>query len=92
MPFADYFAVTYIKNHGASFIAFFNKSKYIFIIEDTLYTEMQDSVFVISYRPKPNTNFDGLEGLLYINSNKWAIQNAIARPDRRDEYQDPAEI
>ncbi len=61
-----------------------SKNKYIFIIEDTLYTERQDSVFVISYHPKPNTNFDGLEGLLYINSNKWAIQNAIARPTREE--------
>jgi len=61
-----------------------SKNKYIFIIEDTLYTERQDTVFIISYRPRPNTNFDGLEGLLYINSNKWAIQNAIARPAREE--------
>ena len=59
-----------------------SKNKYIFIIEDTLYTERLDTVFVISYRPRPNTNFDGLEGVLYINSYKWAIQNAIARPAR----------
>jgi hypothetical protein len=57
-------------------------NKYIFILEDTLYTERLDTVFIISYRPRPNTNFDGLEGLLYINSNKWAIQSAIARPAR----------
>jgi hypothetical protein len=61
-----------------------SKNKYIFIIEDTLYTEKLDTVFIISYRPKPNTNFDGLEGVLYINSNKWAIQNAIARPARTE--------
>jgi hypothetical protein len=59
-----------------------SKNKYIFILEDTLYTDRGDSVFIISYRPRPNTNFDGLEGVLYINSNKWAIQNAIARPAR----------
>jgi hypothetical protein len=63
-----------------------SKNKYIFIIEDTLYTERLDTVFIISYRPRPNTNFDGLEGLLYINSNKWAIQNAIARPDRQEGF------
>jgi hypothetical protein len=57
-------------------------NKYIFILEDTLYTARGDSVFIISYRPRPNTNFEGLEGVLYINSNKWAIQNAIARPAR----------
>jgi len=61
-----------------------SKNKYIFILEDTLYTETKDSVFIISYRPRPNTNFDGLEGLLYINTNKWAIQNAIARPALKD--------
>jgi hypothetical protein len=61
-----------------------SKNKYIFIIEDTLYTERSDTVFVISYRPRPNTNFDGLKGLLYINSNKWAIQNAIANPAREE--------
>lgn len=59
-------------------------NKYIFILEDTLFTERLDTVFIISYRPRPNTNFDGLEGVLYINSNKWAIQNAIARPARTE--------
>jgi hypothetical protein len=63
-----------------------SKNKYIFIIEDTLYTERLDTVFVISYRPRPNTNFDGLKGLLYINSYKWAVQNAIARPDRQEGF------
>ncbi len=61
-----------------------SENKYIFILEDTLYTERMDTVFIISYRPRPNTNFDGLEGVLYINSNKWAIQNAIARPARSE--------
>lgn len=63
-----------------------SKNKYIFILEDTLYTERLDTVFIISYRPRPNTNFDGLEGLLYINSNQWAIQNAIARPARLEGF------
>jgi hypothetical protein len=63
-----------------------SKNKYIFIIEDTLYTERQDSVFIISFRPRPNTNFDGLTGVLYINSYKWAIQNAIAKPARQEGF------
>lgn len=54
--------------------------KYFFLIEDTTYTSHNDTVFIISYRPRINTNFDGLEGVLYINSNGWAIQNVIARP------------
>ena len=61
-------------------------SKYIFIIEDTLYTPMKDSVFIISFRPRPNTNFDGMEGVLYINSRGWAIQNVIARPVRQEGF------
>jgi hypothetical protein len=63
-----------------------SKNKYIFIIEDTLYSERLDTVFIISYRPRPNTNFDGLAGVLYINSNKWAIQNVIARPARMEGF------
>ncbi len=53
--------------------------KYFFLIEDTLY-EGEDSVFVISYRPMKGKKFDGLKGVLYINSRKYAIQNVIAEP------------
>ncbi len=54
--------------------------KYIFIIEDTTYTERKDTVFIISYRPKLKTRFKGMKGFLYINSYKWAIQNVKAEP------------
>jgi len=54
--------------------------KYFFLLQDTLYTETNDSVFVISFRPRQNTNFDGLEGVISINTNNWAIQNVIAEP------------
>lgn len=57
-------------------------SKYTFIIEDTAYTELSDTVFIISFQPKPNTNFDGLIGVLSINTHNWAIQNVIAEPAR----------
>jgi len=52
--------------------------KYLFILEDTMYTEQHDSLFVISYRPLKGKNFDALEGILHINSNGYAIQNVIA--------------
>jgi len=55
-------------------------SKYYFQIEDTLYNTQTDSTFIISYRPKVNTNFEGLKGLLYINTFHWAIENATAEP------------
>ncbi len=52
--------------------------KYLFILEDTMYTEQMDSLFVISYRPLRGKNFDGLKGILHINSRGYAIQNVIA--------------
>ncbi len=55
-------------------------NKYFFLIEDTTYTETNDTVFIISYRPMRNTKFDGMKGFLSINSNRWAIQNVKAEP------------
>ena len=54
--------------------------KYIFILEDTAYTDNNDTVFIISFSPKPKTNFDALRGVLSINTNGWAIQNVKAEP------------
>jgi hypothetical protein len=54
-------------------------SRYSYHLRDTLY-QGKDSVFIISYEPVKNSNFEGLKGLLYINSNQWAIQNVIAEP------------
>jgi hypothetical protein len=53
--------------------------KYIFIIEDTLYNNI-DTTFIISFRPKRNTNFDGLKGFVHINTNKYAIENVVVSP------------
>lgn len=58
--------------------------KYLFLIEDTLYQGV-DSVFVISYKPRSRTNFPGLKGLLYINTNGYAVQNVTAEAAERDE-------
>ncbi len=57
--------------------------KYFFLLEDTLY-DGKDSVFVISFRPRKNKNFDGMKGVLYINTNGYAIQNVIAEPERKE--------
>jgi hypothetical protein len=54
-------------------------TKYFFQLEDTLYQDA-DSVFIISFRPLKDKNFNGLKGLLYINTNGYAIQNVIAEP------------
>jgi hypothetical protein len=59
--------------------------KYFFLLEDTLFNGA-DTVFVISFRPRKNKNFDALKGVLYINTNGYAIQNVIAEPERPDDY------
>jgi len=52
--------------------------KYLFILEEINATETGDTLFTISYRPRRNTNFDGLKGVLSIHSDRWAIQNVTA--------------
>lgn len=59
--------------------------KYLFIIEDTTFTENGDSVFVLSYRPRKNKNFEGLQGILNISTNKYAIESVIAKPYENNE-------
>jgi hypothetical protein len=55
-------------------------SKYLFLLEDTLYSG-KDSIFVLSFRPKRGKKFDALKGVIYINTNGYAVQNVIAEPD-----------
>ncbi|MCB0766199.1 MAG: carboxypeptidase-like regulatory domain-containing protein [Flavobacteriales bacterium] len=57
--------------------------KYLFLLEDTLY-QGSDSVFVISYKPRSRTKFLGLKGLLYINTDGYAVQNVTAEAAERD--------
>lgn len=54
--------------------------KYLFILEDTMFNENKDTIFIISYRPRKGKSFDGLKGILHINTNKYAIQSVIAEP------------
>lgn len=61
-------------------------SKYYFQIEDTiLHQPANDTTYIISFRPFLNTNFDGLKGVLSINTDGWAIENVIAQPARQTE-------
>ncbi|HXP52003.1 MAG TPA: DUF5686 family protein [Bacteroidia bacterium] len=57
--------------------------RYIYIIEDTLY-KGKDTVFVISYHPKKGKNFDGMKGVVYINTYGYALQNVLAQPIKED--------
>jgi hypothetical protein len=60
--------------------------KYFFQIQDTLYTEANDTVFIISFRPYKGRNFDGMKGVLYINSHGYAVQNVLAEAyDQKNE-------
>jgi hypothetical protein len=59
-------------------------NKYLFLIEDTAFSGV-DTVFIISFRPRKGKNFDALKGLLYINTDGFAIQNVIAEPMIQDE-------
>lgn len=54
-------------------------SKYVFIIQDSTF-QGSDTTYVISFTPKKNHKFDALQGLLYISTNGWAVQNVIAEP------------
>ena len=53
--------------------------KYRFTLEDTLF-QNKDTLYIISFEPRTNKNIEGLKGQLYINSNKYAVQNVIATP------------
>lgn len=57
-------------------------NSYFFHIEDTLF-QNQDTIFVISFRPQRGRNFEGLTGILQINTNRFAVQNVIAEPSEQ---------
>ncbi|MBL4594212.1 MAG: carboxypeptidase-like regulatory domain-containing protein [Flavobacteriales bacterium] len=59
-------------------------NKYLFLIEDTAFSGA-DTVFIISFRPRKGKNFDALKGLLYVNTDEFALQNVIAEPMAQDE-------
>lgn len=54
-------------------------SKYNFTLLEEYY-QAQDTVFVIAYKPKKNKNFEGLTGILHVNSRNYAVQNVTATP------------
>ncbi len=54
-------------------------SKYLFILEDSTMMN-QHMIYTISFRPRRNKNFVGLKGNLFISTDGWALQNAIAAP------------
>jgi len=73
-PFITIFQREYVNPIGAGSLG-----KYFFKLEDTTFVG-KDTVFTISFRPRKGTNFDGLKGIIAINTNRWAIQNVSAEP------------
>lgn len=56
-----------------------SKNTYLFRLENV--TSMgADSLFVISFRPRQGSTFEGLQGVMTINSDQWAVQNVKATP------------
>ncbi len=54
--------------------------RYLFILEDTLIHDDNDTTFTIKYRPRKGKSFEGLEGYLFIHTNNWALEKVIASP------------
>ncbi|MEP7164350.1 MAG: DUF5686 family protein [Ferruginibacter sp.] len=54
-------------------------SMYKFRLTETLLHE-KDTTFIISFEPRAGKNFNGLKGVIYINSDGYAIENVIASP------------
>lgn len=60
-------------------IALGGTKRYFFLIEDTTIVGT-DTTFMISFRPRPDINVDALRGMLFINTNGFAIEKVIAEP------------
>lgn len=58
--------------------------RYFYEIKDTVFSEEGDTVFVIFFRPLKNTLFEGLKGILQINTQSYAIQTIHAEPAKQD--------
>ncbi|WP_124397075.1 DUF5686 and carboxypeptidase-like regulatory domain-containing protein [Thermaurantimonas aggregans] len=63
------------------------ENQYFYLIEDTLYDRPDaDTVFVISFRPRPGHEHKSMKGLLYIATPDYAIANVIASPAKQQNF------
>jgi hypothetical protein len=62
--------------------------KYFYLIEDSIFNETGDTLFVISFRPAHGKNFDGLQGIMHINTNRYAVESIKAEPVDKDTTMD----
>jgi hypothetical protein len=56
---------------------------YSFSLLDTIFNG-NDSIYVISFKPKKQKTFDAIEGTLYISAPDYALQNVQASPANND--------
>ncbi|MFO8055464.1 MAG: DUF5686 family protein [Bacteroidales bacterium] len=62
--------------------------KYWFRIEDTTYVKgPQDTVFTISFRKRGDRSFSGMQGVIQIGSEDFAIRSVIASPAKEQPSQ-----
>lgn len=58
-----------------------NAKRYFFNLEDVIKSSgASDSTFVVSFHPKHNTSFDGIDGIVYVNAQSFAIERIIFQP------------
>ncbi|MCU4164717.1 DUF5686 family protein [Carboxylicivirga caseinilyticus] len=54
-------------------------NNYYFQLLDTIVDNKGDSIYYISYNPKPTQNFRGLSGTFHIQKSDWAIKSVVAK-------------
>jgi hypothetical protein len=54
-------------------------SRYDFVVEETRINQ-HDTSYIISFSPLPGKTFNGLKGVLTINSNFYAVENVKTQP------------
>lgn len=72
----------YISLLGADYLNPASKpglNAYSFALRDTLITDQGDSIFYVSYKPKPSKNFRGIKGSFHIHGASRAIQTVSAQ-------------
>lgn len=55
-------------------------NRYRLILEESISVSSTDSLFTISFEPRPESRFDGLRGRISIQSPDWAIRSVVATP------------
>lgn len=71
----DIFGKSYINP-----LAFGGIRRYLFILEDSIVNAPGDTTFTISFQPRKDKNFEGMKGVMYINSRGYALEKVITEP------------